>query len=161
MASLWRSSLIELFWWVLILILGFQIRKSWCIWVHSNYRNIETWNDLQERFSEDIMSTTDLNISSNTSQPYITSLHTSSFLSNVLFWLPHENISKQYLSDFLNHFFLVFLPKVLSCFQGWGQQGTMARNGLKVRNDITCKMNCKDNENNKENENKNITLQLK
>ena len=55
----------------------------------------------------------------------------------------------------------MFLPKVLSYFQGWGQQGTMARNGLKVRNDITCKMNCKDNENDKENENKNITSQLK
>ena len=99
------------------------------------------------------MSTTDLNISSNTSQPYITPLYTSSFLS--------IHYSKQYLSDFLNHFFLVFLPKVLSYFQGWGQQGTMARNGLKVRNDITCKMNCKDNENDKENENKNITSQLK
>lgn len=56
----------------------------------------------------------------------------------------------------------MFLPKVLSCFQGRGQQGTIARNGLKVRSDIICKMNCKyNNENDKENENKNITLQLK
>ena len=98
----------EFFWWILILILGFQIRKSWCIRVHSNYRNIETWNDLPERFSDDIMSTTDLNISSNTSQPYITSLHTSPFLSNVLFWLPHENIS-QAISFWL---FKSFLPSV-------------------------------------------------